>query len=58
MIFGIRQAQEMLDFCAVHGLGAELELIAVHQIDEACDRVVGVRYCFVIETAGLWTVRA
>jgi uncharacterized zinc-type alcohol dehydrogenase-like protein len=53
MIGGIAQTQEMLDFCAEHGLGAEIELIGAEQIDEAYDRVVGsdVRYRFVIDTA-------
>jgi uncharacterized zinc-type alcohol dehydrogenase-like protein len=53
MIGGIAQTQEMLDFCAEHGLGAEIELIGGEQIDEAYDRVVGsdVRYRFVIDTA-------
>jgi uncharacterized zinc-type alcohol dehydrogenase-like protein len=53
MIGGIRQTQEMLDFCAAHGLGSEIEVISAAQIDEAYDRVVGsdVRYRFVIDTA-------
>jgi len=53
MIGGIRQTQEMLDFCAEHHLGAEIEVISGEQIDEAYDRVVGsdVRYRFVIDTA-------
>jgi uncharacterized zinc-type alcohol dehydrogenase-like protein len=43
----------MLDFCAEHGLGAEIELIRADQIDDAWDRVVNsdVRYRFVIDTA-------
>jgi uncharacterized zinc-type alcohol dehydrogenase-like protein len=50
-IGGIRQTQEMLDFCAEHGLGSEIELIGAQQIDEAYDRVVDsdVRYRFVID---------
>jgi uncharacterized zinc-type alcohol dehydrogenase-like protein len=53
MIGGIRQTQEMLDFCAQHNLGAEIEVISGEQIDEAYDRVVAsdVRYRFVIDTA-------
>jgi uncharacterized zinc-type alcohol dehydrogenase-like protein len=52
MIGGIRQTQEMLDFCAEHNLGAEIEVISGEQIDEAYDRVVAsdVRYRFVIDT--------
>ena len=55
MIGGIRETQEMLDFCAEHGLGAEVEVIGGDQIDEAYDRVVAsdVRYRFVIDTATL-----
>ena len=50
-IGGIKQTQEMLDFCAEHGLGAEIEIISADQIDEAWDRVVDsdVRYRFVID---------
>jgi alcohol dehydrogenase (NADP+) len=52
-IGGIRQTQEMLDFCAEHHLGAEIEVISGEQIDEAWDRVVAsdIRYRFVIDTA-------
>jgi uncharacterized zinc-type alcohol dehydrogenase-like protein len=52
-IGGIRETQEMLDFCAAHGLGSEIEVIRGDQIDEAYDRVVDsdVRYRFVIDTA-------
>jgi len=53
MIGGIAETQEMLDFCAEHGLGAEVEVIAADQIDEAYERVVAsdVRYRFVIDIA-------
>lgn len=52
-IGGIRQTQKMLDFCAAHGLGANIEVIRAEQINEAYDRVVAsdVRYRFVIDTA-------
>ena len=52
-IGGIRQTQEMLDFCAEHHLGADIEVISGEQIDEAWDRVVDgdVRYRFVIDIA-------
>ncbi len=55
LIGGIKETQEMLDFCAEHGLGAEIEVIGADQIDEAYDRVVAsdVRYRFVIDTATL-----
>lgn len=55
MIGGIRETQEMLDFCAEHGIGAEIELISAAQINEAWERVLAsdVRYRFVIDTATL-----
>jgi uncharacterized zinc-type alcohol dehydrogenase-like protein len=52
-IGGIRETQEMLDFCAEHGIGAEIETIPADKINEAYDRVVAsdVRYRFVIDAA-------
>ncbi|MGW1543412.1 NAD(P)-dependent alcohol dehydrogenase [Streptomyces sp. NPDC002309] len=52
-IGGIQETQEMLDFCAEHGLGAEIEVIRADQINEAYERVLAsdVRYRFVIDTA-------
>jgi uncharacterized zinc-type alcohol dehydrogenase-like protein len=54
-IGGIRETREMLEFCAQHGLGAEIEVITGEQIDRAYDRVVDsdVRHRFVIDTASL-----
>ncbi len=53
MIGGIRETQEMLDFCAEHGLGAEIELIDADRINEAYERVLAsdVRYRFVIDAS-------
>lgn len=53
MIGGIPETQEMLDFCAKHGIGAEIELISADDIDSAWERVLNsdVRYRFVIDTA-------
>ncbi|MFF8555617.1 NAD(P)-dependent alcohol dehydrogenase [Streptomyces sp. NPDC015501] len=53
MIGGIEETQEMLDFCAAHGLGAEIELIEASQVNEAYERVLAgdVRYRFVIDAA-------
>ncbi|MGR4883186.1 NAD(P)-dependent alcohol dehydrogenase [Streptomyces sp. LARHCF249] len=53
MIGGIAETQEMLDFCAEHGLGAEIELIAADRVNEAYERVLAsdVRYRFVIDTS-------
>ena len=39
-IGGIRETQEMLDFCAEHGIGSEIETIGADEVDEAYDRVV------------------
>jgi uncharacterized zinc-type alcohol dehydrogenase-like protein len=54
-IGGIRETQEMLDFCAGHGIAAEIETIGVEQVNEAFERVVAsdVRYRFVIDTTTL-----
>lgn len=53
MIGGISETQEMLNFCAEHGIGAEIELIAADDIDSAWERVLAsdVRYRFVIDAA-------
>ncbi|WP_327361817.1 MULTISPECIES: NAD(P)-dependent alcohol dehydrogenase [unclassified Streptomyces] len=53
MIGGIAETQEMLDFCAEHGLGSEIELIRAEQINEAYERVLAsdVRYRFVIDAS-------
>ncbi|GAB3519602.1 NAD(P)-dependent alcohol dehydrogenase [Arthrobacter monumenti] len=55
MIGGIRETQEMLDFCAEHHFGAEIEVIPADKINEAYERVLAsdVRYRFVIDTATL-----
>jgi len=55
MIGGIAATQEMLDFCAEHGIGAEVEVIAADQVNEAYERVLAsdVRYRFVIDTSTL-----
>ncbi|WP_133912714.1 NAD(P)-dependent alcohol dehydrogenase [Streptomyces sp. NBC_00582] len=52
-IGGIAQTQEMLDFCAEHGFGAEIEVIGAAEINDAYERVLSsdVRYRFVIDTA-------
>jgi uncharacterized zinc-type alcohol dehydrogenase-like protein len=54
-IGGIRETQEMLDFCAEHGIAPEVELIAASEINEAYERVLrsDVRYRFVIDIATL-----
>ncbi|MCM3790810.1 NAD(P)-dependent alcohol dehydrogenase [Domibacillus indicus] len=51
MIGSIRETQEMLDFCAEHKIGPEIEIVSADQIDEAYNRVLAsdVRYRFVID---------
>ncbi len=55
MIGGIALTQEMLDFCAEHGIGADIEVISADQVNEAYERVLAsdVRYRFVIDAATL-----
>jgi uncharacterized zinc-type alcohol dehydrogenase-like protein len=51
MIGGIRETQEMLDFCAKHNIVPKIEVISADQIDEAYKRVLAsdVKYRFVID---------
>jgi uncharacterized zinc-type alcohol dehydrogenase-like protein len=51
LIGGIKETQEMLDFCGKHNISSEIELISMEKINEAYDRVVkgDVRYRFVID---------
>jgi uncharacterized zinc-type alcohol dehydrogenase-like protein len=53
LIGGLPETQEMLDFCAQHGIVSEIEMIGAPQIDEAYDRMIksDVRYRFVIDGA-------
>jgi uncharacterized zinc-type alcohol dehydrogenase-like protein len=55
MIGGIAQTQEMLDFCAEHGIASDVEVISADQVNEAYERVLAsdVRYRFVIDTSTL-----
>ncbi|WP_329138839.1 NAD(P)-dependent alcohol dehydrogenase [Streptomyces sp. NBC_01476] len=52
-IGSIQETQEMLDFCAEHGIAPETELIAADAINDAYERVLSsdVRYRFVIDVA-------
>jgi uncharacterized zinc-type alcohol dehydrogenase-like protein len=54
-IGGIRETQEMLDFCAEHGITADVERINIQQIDKAYERLLisDVKYRFVIDMASL-----
>ncbi len=55
LIGGIPETQEMLDFCAQHGIGADVEMIDIQDIDHAYERMLksDVRYRFVIDLASL-----
>jgi uncharacterized zinc-type alcohol dehydrogenase-like protein len=55
LIGGIRETQEMLDFCAARGITAEVETIPIQDIDRAYERMIkgDVRYRFVVDAASL-----
>jgi alcohol dehydrogenase (NADP+) len=55
LIGGIRETQEMLNYCAEKGIAAEIELIPMEKINEAYKRTVkgDVKYRFVIDMASL-----
>jgi uncharacterized zinc-type alcohol dehydrogenase-like protein len=55
MIGGLAETQEMLDFCAAHNIGSDIESIAIQQVNEAYERILrnDVKYRFVIDLASL-----
>jgi uncharacterized zinc-type alcohol dehydrogenase-like protein len=55
IIGGIRETQEMLDFCGEHNVTADIEMIGMQQINQAYDRLLknDVKYRFVIDMASL-----
>jgi uncharacterized zinc-type alcohol dehydrogenase-like protein len=55
LIGGIAETQEMLDFCAAHGVVADIELVRADQLNEAYDRMVAgdVKYRFVLDISTL-----
>ena len=55
MIGGIKETQEMLDFCAKRTLGADIEVIPIQEVNKAYERVVrgDVRYRLVIDMSSL-----
>ena len=55
IIGGIRETQEMLDFCSEHNVVADIEMIGLREIDQAYERLLknDVRYRFVIDLASL-----
>ncbi|MBF0571418.1 MAG: NAD(P)-dependent alcohol dehydrogenase [Candidatus Omnitrophica bacterium] len=55
LIGGIKETQEMLEFCGKHNITADIELIPINKINEAYERVIkaDVKYRFVIDIASL-----
>ena len=55
LIGGVAETQEMLDFCAEHGISSDVEVIPIQQINEAYERMLkgDVKYRFVIDMASL-----
>lgn len=55
LVGGIRETQEMLDYCAQHGIVSEVEMISMADINEAYERTLNsdVRYRFVIDMKSL-----
>jgi len=55
LIGGIKETQEMLDFCALHGIVSDIELIPIQKINEAYERMLkgDVKYRFVIDNSTL-----
>mgnify|MGYP000864569541 FL=1 len=55
LIGGIPETQEMLDFCAEHGIVSEIETIRIQEIEDAYERMLkgDVKYRFVIDSASL-----
>jgi uncharacterized zinc-type alcohol dehydrogenase-like protein len=54
-IGGLPETQEMLDYCAKHGISSDIEMIDISYINEAYERMLksDVRYRFVIDMASL-----
>lgn len=55
LIGGIKETQEMLDFCAEHNITSEIELIPIQKINDAYERMLNsdVKYRFVIDMKSL-----
>jgi alcohol dehydrogenase (NADP+) len=54
-ISGVKETQQMLDFCSKYNISSDIELIPIHRVNEAYPRVVNsdVRYRFVVDTKSL-----
>ncbi|PNQ93954.1 hydroxyacid dehydrogenase, partial [Pseudomonas gingeri NCPPB 3146 = LMG 5327] len=52
---GVRETQDMLDFCARHGIVSDIEMIAIQDINQAYERMLkgDVKYRFVIDMNSL-----
>jgi len=59
LIGGLKETQEMLDFCGQHDITSDIELIQIQYVNEAYDRLVSgdVKYRFVIDMASLKQTR-
>lgn len=59
LIGGLKETQEMLDFCGEHQITSDIEIIPIQQVNEAYDRLVkgDVKYRFVIDMASLKQAR-
>ena len=55
LIGGIKEPQEMLDFCAEHGITSDIEMIRIQELDTAYERMLksDVKYRFVVDMASL-----
>ncbi len=55
LIGGIRETQEMLDFCAEHGIVSDVDVIPIQQVNEAYERILSgdARFRFVIDMESL-----
>ncbi len=55
LIGGIKETQEMLDFCGKHNIAADIEVIPIDKVNEAYERVINadVKYRFVIDMESL-----
>ncbi len=54
-ISGIKETNEMLDFCGQHQIKSDIEIIPIQQVNEAYERVIrgDVKFRFVIDMASL-----
>jgi alcohol dehydrogenase (NADP+) len=55
LVGGIKETQEMLEFCSEHGIVSDVEVISIQEINEAYERTIAgdVHYRFVIDMASL-----